>query len=298
VHEAEIVIRETGVSFAEKEVSVNYLVSVVSQFYVMVPYPGKYIKAELNILEGKPGEEVSFFVPVYNLGEDDISKAKAIISIFDKDKKIAEFETNEKPVKSKQRVELVGRWLANVTPGLYHVAALVNYDGASVKLEKKLFVGEFLIKLLDISVKNFKLGDIAKFNILVENIGNIPLEDVYSRMLINDEVGKEIAKIESMPSPVEALAKEELISYWDTERVSKGDYSGKIILGYSDKSAERPIRMFVDENSIRTEIVGITAYAITRAETKAKISTLWWMIIALAVANVAWFIYFKRRQKK
>lgn len=297
-HQVDIVIRETGTAGEQGEISIGFLVSVASQLYINVPYPGKYIKADLDIIEAEPQEETSFYVPIYNLGEENIEKVKVTVFILDKGKEIASVGSNEKAAKSGERIELAAGWFANVTPGIYRAVAVVDYDNSTIKLERDFFVGKFLLKPLDIAVRNFRLGEIAKFSILVENIANIILKDAYSKILLNDDKGKNIADIKSEPLDVEPLSKKEIGAYWDTENVNKGEYRGKLILGYEDKSSERIIKTTVTENSIKTEIVGITAYAVATVERKNNLSLLWAIIIVLLVANLAWFIYFKKRKSK
>ena len=300
-HPVDIVIRETKATIEGEEASIGYLVSVVSQLYVMVPYPEKYVAASIDIVGEKIGEEVKFYIPIYNLGEQDIGKVKAILYILDRGKKIAEVESNEKGAKTNSRAELAATWKADVAPGTYQVKAVVYYDGETKALERSFYIGEFLLKPLDISVNSFQLGGVAKFNILVENIGNQEAREAYSMMLLEEgEAGKSIANIRSEPITIEVFSKEEMISYWDTEGIEKGIYSGKLVLGYENKTAEKLIRTRVEDSSIETEIIiGITARAITETGGMAtnKIAILWWIIIALILANIIWFVYFKRRGK-
>ena len=196
---------------------------------------------------------------------------------------------------------MAATWKADVAPGTYQVKAVVYYDGETKALERSFYIGEFLLKPLDISVNSFQLGGVAKFNILVENIGNQEAREAYSMMLLEEgEAGKSIANIRSEPIIIEVFSKEEMISYWDTEGIEKGIYSGKLVLGYENKTAEKLIRTRVEDSSIETEIIiGITARAITETGGMAtnKIAILWWIIIALILANIIWFVYFKRRGK-
>src|SRR3989338_4769737 len=81
-HTAEIVVREISESGEGKDIVIGALVAVVSQLEVKVPYPGKYVTANLDIVNAKPNEEVKFFLRVNNLGEEDIVNTKARIIVL------------------------------------------------------------------------------------------------------------------------------------------------------------------------------------------------------------------------
>ncbi|MFH0936580.1 MAG: hypothetical protein V1815_02800 [Candidatus Woesearchaeota archaeon] len=295
---SDIVIREIKPIQQEGEITIGALVSVISQIYVVVPYPGKYARAELIILESKKNEQASFIIPVYNLGSNKIEKASAVIDIYDdSNKKIASVKTDEKSIEPFTKRELVASWLANVSEGKYNVIATVNYDNSEIELKGQFLVGEFLIKPIDISVDNFKLGQVAKFNILVENIGNYVIRDAYSEMLLNKQ-GEQIPSIKSLPTEIPAKTKKELIAYWDTENIEQGEYQGKLILGYEDKKSERQIRTEVGLDYIKTEIIGVTGLAIAPPKIQTKQIYIAIIIIILILLNIIWFILYTKKRNK
>jgi len=301
-HYAEIVVREISETEEGKDIVIGALVAVVSQLEVKVPYPGKYAVANLDIVNAKLNEEVRFFIRVNNLGEENIENVNAKITIINKkNKEVAQLTTDTQSVKSKERRELTAKWLANVSLGDYKAIAVVNYDDLETIAESSFIIGDFFLKPLDISVKNFKLGQIAKFNILVENLANRELNDTAAQLLLFDENENKIMDIKSNPIELEALSKKKLIAYWDTENVKEGTYTGKIILSYEGKKAERQIRTVVKENEIKTEIIGITALAVAAPESGSKLSKellLAIVIIILILSNIAWLIYYKKFRKK
>ena len=120
------------------------------------------------------------------------------------------------PIKSKDRKELTAAWIANVSLGDYKAVAVVNYDNLETTTESNFVIGDFFIKPLDISVKNFKLGQVGKFNILVENLANREIKDATAKLLLFDENENKVMDIKSTPIEIEALSKKELIAYWDT----------------------------------------------------------------------------------
>lgn len=300
LNKEDIVVRETTAERGKKEITVSALVAVVSQLHVNVPYPGKFLKIDLLIKEAKPGEIIKFFIPVINLGEENIENAKPYIFIFDlNDNKIAKIEGKEKSIPEKARTEFVLDWKADTLPGFYKAVAVVEYDGNKATAENNFLVGDFFLEPLDISVKDFTLGEIAKFNILVENIGNKLIIDAFGRLVLNNLEGKEIVNIKTTSIDIPPRKKKEMTAYWDTEDVEEGEYYGKIVLSYEEKFSERRIRTIVEQDAIKTEIIGITALAIAAEKTtpieKPKY-LVYLIIILLALANISWFIYFKKRK--
>jgi hypothetical protein len=295
---SDIVIREVKPIQQQGEITIGALVSVVSQIYVMVPYPGKYARAELIIPETQKNEQLSFLIPVYNLGTDKIQKASAIIDIYDpNNKKIATITTDEKSIEPFTKRELVASWLANVSEGNYNVIATIDYDGNKIELKGQFIVGDFFIKPIDISVNNFKLGQVAKFNILVENIGNYLIKDAYSEILLNKQA-QQIADIKSQPTEILPKTQKELIAYWDTENIEQGEYQGKLILGYENKKAERQIRTEVGLDYIKTEIIGVTGLVIATPKINTNQIYMAIIVIILILLNIIWFILYTKKKNK
>ena len=82
--------------------------------------------------------------------------------------------------------------------------------------------------------------------------------------------------------------------------VNEEEYSGKLILKYRDRSDEKRIRTIVGRDYIKTEIIGVTGYAIRQLEEPSpmKISPLWILVILLVIVNIGWFVfYFMTRRK-
>lgn len=301
LHEAEIVIREITTEKGEKNIMIGAMQAVITQLHVYVPYPGKYIVAKLDIVGGKTDKKMLFFVPLINFGEEDVNKAKAEIIIMDMYEKIInKVETDEQGVAGKGRAELSAQMDPSpLLPGIYRVIAKVTYDGLTTTAENSFYIKDFLLIPLDISVRDFTLGEIAKFNILVENIGNVEIKDAYSLMLL-DKDGRNIANLKSVPIDFKPLEKKEMVSYWDTKDVKADEYEGKLILRYEDKTDERGIRTIVGKNSIKIEIIGVTGYAIKEEmAAPSHTSPLVIVVILLVIVNIGWFVfYFMSRRKK
>lgn len=299
-HWGRIVVMEMPAGMKEGEQVVMATTAVIHQLRLKVPYPGKYADLDLAIHEAEPNETVTFFVKVFNLGDEDIYKAFATIDILGPtNEKIAVIESGEIRVDSKKSGEIIVPWKAEVNPGTYHAVVTVNYDGKIARVEKNFGVGRLRIDVLDVKVKDFILGGIAKFEIEVENKWNQRISDVNAEMIMSNQEGDRIASFESASVDIEALQRSTLYAYWDTEGVEKGVYDARLVLHYADKTTEKLLKAYVELESIDTEIAGVTARAITRKEGAGPgVDILVPLVLILVFINVGWLFYFRRRGKK
>ena len=296
-HEIKIVAREIPVDKAFEGTFVGASVAVVHIVRINVPYPGKYATVELKLGEDT-GQGVDFIVYVNNFGTQKIVSAKGIIDVYGPtNEKLTSLETGLVSVDSGARKAMNVKWDENINSGKYYAKLTVLYDGNVAEYEKVFNVGIRLVDILDIIVKNFKLGGIAKFNILVENGWPELISDVYTDLLISEK-GQEIGRFKSAAEDIPALAKEELTAFWDTAGVEEGDYDAKISLYYDDKIVEKDMKTKISFNSI--SFSGFTGAVISdevggeTSDTKILIG----LVVILIIINLIWFVYFKFKKKK
>jgi hypothetical protein len=297
LYKTEIVALEMPKDIKEQGTFVGATVAVISQLDIYAPYPNKYVEAEVNAIEANGN--VNFIIPVINRGKLDIVSAKAIIDIYTKlNEKVATIETDTDSINSLGRKELSAKWDAKVNPGKYLAQVSIIYDNEVVKLEKEFNVGEALLDILEVNVKDFQLGDIAKFNALVENKWANDLKDVYLNILVYNKDGEIMADFKSPTYNLNSLSKSEMVAYWDTAGVGKGTYEGKLILKYGDKSTERNIELKISDYDL--QVVGLTGQVLIKGKGGTlNLNTILILIVGiLVVANVIWFVLIKKLLKK
>jgi len=301
LHTAEIVALEIPKG-EEGGTFVGATVAVVSQLYVYVACPGKCIDADLNVLDAETNGTATFIVPVINRGKLGIGEARAVIDIYTKlNEKIATVETDAWPIEPGARTELSGKWNVNANPGEYLAKVTVFYDGESKRFEKQFSVGTKMLTIESILVNEFTLGEIAKLQILVENRWSQELKGVFANLLVYNPEGQTMADVKSAAEDIPALSKKELIAYWDTVGVREGEYDGKLMVKYGEKSTDKNLILRVSADSL--DITGV-GYAIRRRGGGVDLTTiLLILVILLLVVNLAWFVFFKRflnmrKQKK
>jgi hypothetical protein len=293
LHTAEIVALEipkadSGGTF------VGATVAVVSQLYIYVACPGKCIETDLNVLDAEQNSTATFIVPIINRGELGIGEARAIIDIYTAlNEKVGTVETDYSSIDSGMRTELVGKWEVNVNSGNYLAKVTVFYDGESKSFEKQFAVGSEILTIESILVNNFRLGEIAKLQILVENKYNQELKSVFANLFVYNPGGQVMADIKSAAEDIPSLSKKELIAYWDTVGVEEGEYNGKLMVNYGQKSADKNLVLKVSEDSL--DIFGV-GYAIRPSGGGGTSITtiLLILVILLLIVNLAWFVFFRR----
>ena len=310
LHTAEIVILEVNPDSKIKtetgeEVivldspSVGARLAVISQLYVNVLYPGKYLDANLDVITGDDGK-ARFLVPITSLGKLGIGSARANIDIYTSlNEKIATIETNSLSLESQERKELFVEWdyqAENINPGKYRAVATILYDGQTAYSDKDFELGSKNLEIESITVNDFKLGEIAKFNILVNNQWASPLKEVSVQMQVYNEKGEIMADFGSQNYEIPSLSKAEVVSYWDTVGVKEGTYRGRLVLKYDDKFVERPIEIIVSKSNI--EVVGFTGKAIFPQKSIFSLQNiLIGIVVLLVVINGVWFFMFLRKKK-
>ncbi len=293
LHTAEIVVLEIPKA-SDEGTYVGATVAVVSQLHIYVPCPGKCIDADLNVLDAEQNSTATLIVPVTNRGKLGIGEARAVIDIYTKlNEKVETLETDYAAIGAGKRTELSAKWQINVPPGGYLAKVTVFYDEESKSFEKQFAIGSQILSIESILVNNFQLGQIAKLQILVENKYNEELKSVFANLLVYNYEEQVMADLKSATENIPALSKKELIAYWDTVGVEEGEYNGKLMVRYGQKSTDRNLILKVSEDSL--DITGV-GYAI-RPQGREGISVttiLLVLVIILLVVNLAWFVFFRR----
>ena len=281
-------------------VYIGATVVVTSQLLVKVPYPYKYAEIKLSARQSEVNGTTVFYVEVDNLGQHDLVDMQATIEILSgTNEKLAIIKTDSRTIMAGKKGELKAEWKAEVNAGDYRAVASLVYDDGKIASSEKVFsVGTLQVDVVDISVKNFRLGDIAKFDITVENKWNSAVKDVYAQLKIINEQNQEIANVKTASLDIPQLGRQVLTAFWDTAGIREGTYSGKLLLNYANKVVERELKTEIALNSIKVEIVGA---GITARATGVGAGNQNWLIILVVVLiaiNIAWFVYFRRRNKK
>jgi hypothetical protein len=297
-HTAEILIMQRAENAAVSEAFVGATVAVSHQLVVNVPYPGKYARADMNVLNANEHNEVTFIIPIISLGEQDIEQAHAIISIYDlTGDKLDQFQTDSISVPTGQRKEIVGKWTANVPLGRYLAKAHVVYSGGEIDLEKEFAVGNETLELQRVTVPSFSLGGIAKFEMLIENKWSEPIAGAYAQTQVFDKNGDIMADFKSPTYDVPALNKSTFVSYWDTAGINEGTYDTSVYMRYGSKYSKQDIQLQVSSNEIVALGLGFVISE-GKGGKSSLVTILIIVIVVLVLLNLLWFFILRKKMKK
>ena len=277
---------------------VGGVVGVATQIYVNVPYPGKYAEAELNIVQDDKGK-ATFAISIINRGELDLSRVKGVVDIYSSlNEKIASVNTNEISLLSKERKEIIAEWDSSVAkPGPYRAVASVLYDEKALSLEKEFNVGIKKLNVEDIAVNDFSLGQIAKFEILVNNQWSEKIKDAYANIVIYNKDNEKMAEFKSANYDIEPLSKSLMVAFWDTKGVKAGTYDSSLFLKYGDSSEQRDLKLDVSDKSINIIGFGYTLRASAQGANGlfSMTNILIGVVVLLVIINLSWFMFLRKK---
>jgi len=300
LHTAEIIVLQIPETSDEGDAYIGAALAVTTQLYIFVPYPGKYAEAELNIVDAEEGQDVQFVIPIINRGKLDLVNVKANIDIYGQlNEKITSFNTQSIAIESGKRTELVSNWKADVPVGIYRAVVTLIYDESSLRLEKQFNVGSKILELQNIEVNDFNLGEIAKFEMLVENKWSEQVNGAYTRTKVFNDEGEVMADFKSPTYDLPSLEKSVMISYWDTAGVKQNTYDASVYLIYGEKSSQQDFKFEVSENEIRVVGLGYVISEKGSGFSQGRLLTFLVIgVILLILINIGWFFALRKRLKK
>jgi hypothetical protein len=295
LNKGEISITQLPEGIDDPGMVISSTVSVVTQVYVNVPYPGKYIDSDINV-QNSGGNIVDFYIPVVSMGEEKINNVKAIITIYKGDSKIFTINTNQFSLEKNERKELSAKWDAD-SDGEYNAVAEIDYDGVIKKIQKKFNVGNETMGVIGVSVNDFKLGQVAKIRVLVQNKMSDDVKNAYASLDVYDSGLKKVTSLKSENYDIPKLSNKEIIIYWDTEKLEKGEYNSEMKIDYVKNFIVKNFKVDVTDNSMKFTGTGFAIAA--SGGQKLNINSIYYIIIGILVlVNISWLVWWMRNKKK
>lgn len=299
-HLGEIVVTEIpDTSSSSSPTYIGAVVGIITKVVIDVPYPGKYLQSALSVSETKEGK-TAFVIPLLSKGKLDVARARAVIDIFTPlNEKVATLNTNEVEVLSGERKELAIEWDTSSVPrGRYRASVTVLYDESTLNLEKEFSVGTDSLELKSIEVNDFSLGEIAKFEFLIENSLNSPVEDAYINMQVLNSEGQIMADFKSANYKIDAFSSKLLVAFWDTEGVRTGNYDARAFINFGQTSIQKELTLDVADNDITVIGVGYVVKSSSSGEGNSLITILVIAVIVLVLLNLTWFLVLRKKVNK
>lgn len=295
-HTADILVIKLPDEYSSTGTLVGGTVAVATQLYVFIPYPDKYVDANLNVMS-EDVNNINFIIPVHNRGKLDISRVHANIDIYGElNEKITTIMTNDISLLSGVRQEIVANWDASeISTGNYRAVATLIYDEETLTLENQFAIGKPLLELLSVEVNDFSLGDIAKFEMLVESKWSQEIKGAYAQTQIFNTEGEVMADFNSPAADFPALSKKLLIAFWDTDGVKKGTYDASVYLRYGEHSTQKDFKLDVSDDEIRVVGVGYVISSRNKGSGNNMVFLLIIVIGVLVLINIIWFLVVRKK---
>lgn len=270
--------------------------AVIHQLIVNVPYPRLYAEARLTTTPGNKEKTVVFTIGIQNLGNQDFEAYSDIIIKSPTNQEIAKLTTDKKQFIAGGSGKLTIVWEAP-NPGLYTAEVVVHYNNKFLKIAKTFEAGGKHLRIKSVSIKNFKLGSVARFNILLESLTNKNLEKVYADLKVATPKGSIIGQSTTAPIDIAAFSTGTLQAYWDTEGVEAGDYDLDVTIHYNDKTLNALFKAVVGIDNIVIQGFEPTAKVVTGKSSASTIALLVVLVVVLVVINLVWLFYLLKKRK-
>jgi hypothetical protein len=275
--------------------------SVIAQVLIDVPYPGKYLQSKLYVDSVNSGEITTFSVSLFGKGINNINNIEGTIIIKGPtNEELARVETNKINLPSDEDGKVTATWKADVNPGVYYAEAVIKFDGEQL-IEREIFmIGDKSLKIADLLIDKFRLGQIAKVDVIAESVWNENIDEVHAELDVFDESGMLLQNVKTSSINIPSLGREILSGFWDTEGMTIGNYDINVKLMYGEKITERLFQAIINADNIQLSNQALTAQVIAAKEESggSTISLLIIAVIVLIIINVSWFVYFKKFKKK
>jgi len=302
-HSGEVIIVQLPEQLPTGDAFVGASVAVATQVQVFVPYPGKYAEVDMSVAGFDSPGKVTFVIPIHNRGDLDIVRARAIIDIYGPlNEKITSVNTNELSITSKERKEVVAEWAAEVAPGRYRAVATVIYDEKTTQVEKQFSVGNKVLSLEQVEINDFTLGQIAKFEMLVNNEWSESIVGAYAQMFVYNDKGEVMADFKSATYDIAPLTKVLMVAFWDTDGVKTGTYDASVFLKYGEQSSQQDLKLEVSESNIN--VIGLGYVISERGGNSEGLFSNSLMVVLVVVIgllvliNIVWFLVLRKKLKK
>lgn len=272
--------------------------TVSSKLYLVVPYTGTYAEMRLFVGEFERGKTGNFVAELSNLGTEDIAAASVYVKVYDArtDAQVASLVSGEERVERKSKKLFTISWTPDVPNGAYRVVATASYDGRTVEDQKALLLGRQSIAIESITVKDFRLGGIARFDILLRNEWSDEIKDVHAEVAVRKGESR-FASSATQTVTLEPLGSQEVSAYWDTDKVVPGNYELEVSLFYGDQVAKKTFPITVTQDRIDT---GFTGQAVSSARTGEDriLQPIYLLIVLVIIVLVVNIMLFRKLLKK
>jgi hypothetical protein len=201
---------------------------VKAVIYVNVPYPGKYLEAELSVPDGNSGEMLPVEFKVMNRGKESLAMS-SWINFADSAGNVV-YEMNFGNFELEQNGEKLFQRYLNATGlkhGAYLANAFVDY-GYRQAINKTFRIGGLFVNITNFT-REIQKGGWNKFYVGVESMWNDNIPEVYADINISNSTFS--LTLRTPPSDLAKWDAKNLEGFVDTSGLA-GEYKSEIAISY------------------------------------------------------------------
>lgn len=219
----------------EGSAGVVAFVGVISKLNINIPGNDAYVKAQLFVPNFIRENENSFSVEIINKGIKPAENCIAVIDVLTSmNSKVVSLISNKVTVQGTRTERVYMPWTPTVNNGNYLARASVICDGTSSDDEKTFSIGSPEVTVISLKSDSFTLGEINKFDLLLQSEWGENIPEVYADIDLAKE-GASVFKTKTITTDMMPLEKAIVPVYLDTKGLAPGKYSLYIMLHYLDK---------------------------------------------------------------
>lgn len=242
---------------------------------VYVPYPGKYLEAQLNVPDANVGNLIPVELHVINRGKDSL-EVSPVILFFDSQMNEAGRLTFQPATLNTSEDRYFRKYLnsSGLRPGNYIAQAKISYNGDLFEVNRSFRIGSLFVNITDFT-RELRKGGIRKYFVDVESKWNGELSEVFADVNLSN--GVENITFRTPSVTLKAWESKKIEGFLDTSDL-EGFYNTTVMLNYENK------------NSLAYGVLVVTAFN----------SLLWIGIgaVVIILTIIAFIVFRKKLYKK
>lgn len=271
LHDTRIGALEAAPPETTEGTTISTRAGVEMQFWVEVPYPGKYLKLLVGIPDtNNVNTRIPVELSVKSLGTE-ITRFNGSVDIFDySGNKLVTLKSSTETIGSQSTRSVMLEWAGTTTPGVYRAIGHVTYESGTANATKEFRIGDKVVKISRITAKNIRQGTIGKIEIELQSFWTETITGISTEVIVKDSNGALVKTITLDPVEVPGWQSKTIAAYFDTKGVPPGKYHLDVILRFGDKTSQ--------DTAVVDVISNLIIYAIIILVTVAVVAAVVWLV--------------------
>jgi hypothetical protein len=210
---------------------------------INIPYPGRWIDLELVAPNTNAGDVVEMRLKLFNRGNESVV-VSPMIQIFKDGEFFDNFDLDKVEVENAKSVEVeFALNSSDYAAGNYMATALGDYGEERLARDDDPFrLGELLVKIVNYT-RDFKEGNIERFEIEVESFWNDNIDELYAEVVVDG--GDDIGFVTPITN-LRAWRSKTLEGFLDVSDIASSVIGADIILHYNNRTSSESVALNVE----------------------------------------------------